>query len=195
MQIAAAVDEVRHRRRGVTIPTARRSSTHPRAYGTYPRILGRFVREQQVLTLEDAVRKMTGAVGGAACRSATAASCARGCYADVVIFDPNTIIDRATYEQPHQLSVGVRLRAGEWRAGRRRREGDGREAGDDRARAGVGGSVSDRVTGRIYFPNGASCCSTIFLSPTTISCMRSGTRNVAAALRTCSGVTARMRRT
>ena len=54
-----AVDEVRHRRRGVRSGDSAKIATHPRAYGTYPRILGRFVREQHLLTLEDAVRKMT----------------------------------------------------------------------------------------------------------------------------------------
>ncbi|HSH46774.1 MAG TPA: D-aminoacylase, partial [Longimicrobiales bacterium] len=81
--------------------------THPRAYGTFPRILGRYVREQGVLPLEDAIRKMSSAV-------ATRLSIQdrgllrEGMYADVVIFDPQTVRDRATYEEPHQLSVGVR---------------------------------------------------------------------------------------
>src|SRR5258705_4055025 len=83
-----------------------RGPVHPRSYGTYPRILGRYVREQHVLSLEDAVRKMSGAV-------ATRLSIrdrgvlAQGFYADVAVFDPATIIDRATFEQPHQLSTGV----------------------------------------------------------------------------------------
>jgi dihydroorotase/N-acyl-D-amino-acid deacylase len=81
--------------------------THPRAYGNYPRILGRFVREQRVLTLEDAVRKMTGAVA-ARLSLRDRGQLHEGMYADVVLFDPTTIIDRATYQQPNQLSVGVR---------------------------------------------------------------------------------------
>ena len=88
-------------------PDSAKISTHPRAYGTYPRILGRFVRENRVLTLEDAVRKMSGAVAerlGIRDRG----ELREGLHADIMIFDPNTIIDRATYEQPHQLSVGVR---------------------------------------------------------------------------------------
>lgn len=81
--------------------------THPRAYGTYPRILGKYVRDERVLRLEDAVRKATSAV-------ATRLSIPdrgllrEGFYADLVVFDPATIADRATFEQPHQLSVGVR---------------------------------------------------------------------------------------
>lgn len=81
--------------------------THPRAYGTYPRILGKYVREEHVLPLEDAVRKASSAV-------ATRLSIPdrgvlrEGFYADVVVFDPAAIRDRATFEQPHQLSAGVR---------------------------------------------------------------------------------------
>ena len=81
--------------------------THPRAYGNYPRILGRYVREQRVLTLEDAIRKMTGAVAQRL-SIPDRGRLGEGLYADVVVFDPETINDRATYEQPNQLSVGVR---------------------------------------------------------------------------------------
>ena len=80
--------------------------THPRAYGTYPRVLGAYVREQRLLTLEDAVRKMTGAVAdrlGLSKRGHLRA----GYYADVVLFDPQTIGDRATFADSHLLSVGV----------------------------------------------------------------------------------------
>jgi N-acyl-D-amino-acid deacylase len=80
---------------------------HPRAYGSYTRILGKYVREERVLPLEDAIRKMSWAVAsrlGLYERGRLHV----GCYADVVVFDPATVIDRATFEQPHQLSVGVR---------------------------------------------------------------------------------------
>jgi N-acyl-D-aspartate/D-glutamate deacylase len=80
---------------------------HPRAYGTYTRVLGRYVREERALTLEDAVRKMSGAVAqrlGLYRRGLLRP----GCFADVVIFDADTVADRATFEAPHQLSVGVR---------------------------------------------------------------------------------------
>ncbi len=87
-------------------PGTAKVATHPRAYGTYPRILGRFVREQHLLTLEDAVRKMTSAV--AERLSIHDRGLVReGMMADLMIFDPATIIDRATYEAPHQLSVGM----------------------------------------------------------------------------------------
>jgi dihydroorotase/N-acyl-D-amino-acid deacylase len=88
-------------------PDSAKIATHPRAYGTYPRILGHFVRQDHILTLEDAVRKMSGAVADRlAIRDR--GELREGMYADLMIFDPNTIIDRATYERPHQLSVGVR---------------------------------------------------------------------------------------
>ncbi|MCY3898734.1 MAG: D-aminoacylase [Caldilineaceae bacterium] len=80
--------------------------THPRAYGTYPRVLGHYVRELRLLTLEDAVHKMTGAVAdrlGLRLRG----HLRTGFYADIVLFDPRTISDRATFADSHQLSVGV----------------------------------------------------------------------------------------
>ena len=88
-------------------PAVVENLVHPRAYGTYPRILGRYVRDEGVLSLEEAVRKMSSAV--ATRLSITDRGLlAEGFYADVVIFDPATVIDRATYEEPHQLSVGIR---------------------------------------------------------------------------------------
>jgi dihydroorotase/N-acyl-D-amino-acid deacylase len=92
---------------GVDPDSMKGQMTHPRAFGNYPRILGRFVREQHLLTLEDAIRKMTWAVAERLSIHDRGMLHA-GMYADVVVFDPNTIIDRATYEQPNQLSVGVR---------------------------------------------------------------------------------------
>lgn len=79
---------------------------HPRAYGTYARVLGKYVREERVISLEDAVRKMSSALCdrlGLRDRG----QLREGFYADVVIFDPDTVGDRATFAEPHQLSVGV----------------------------------------------------------------------------------------
>lgn len=81
--------------------------THPRAYGSYPRILGRYVREQHLLTLEDAVRKMTSLPAGRLGLRERGQLHA-GFFADVVVLDPKTVMDRATYDKPHQLSVGIR---------------------------------------------------------------------------------------
>jgi N-acyl-D-aspartate/D-glutamate deacylase len=88
-------------------PDTTRAAVHPRSYGTYPRILGRFVREYKWLRLEDAVRKMTGATA-ARLSIRDRGELKEGWFADIMIFDPNTVIDRATYEQPHQLSVGMK---------------------------------------------------------------------------------------
>jgi len=87
-------------------PDAAVGMTHPRAYGTYPRILGKYVREERVIGLEEAIRKMSSAV--AARLSIRGRGLLKpGMYEDVVVFDPNTIGDRATFQDPHQLSVGV----------------------------------------------------------------------------------------
>jgi len=80
---------------------------HPRTYGTYPRILGHYVRDERVLPLEDAVRKMTSAVANRL-SIRDRGQLREGMFADVVIFDPATIIDRATFTAPHQISTGVR---------------------------------------------------------------------------------------
>ncbi|MFQ5979376.1 MAG: amidohydrolase family protein [Candidatus Heimdallarchaeota archaeon] len=79
---------------------------HPRRYGTYPRILGKYVREKHVLRLEEAIRKMTsfpaqkfGLLDRGVLRS--------GMNADITIFDPKTVIDKATYQDPHQFPEGI----------------------------------------------------------------------------------------
>ncbi len=79
---------------------------HPRAYGNYPRLLGRYVREQQVISLEEAIRKGTSAVARRLMIKERGLI-VEGYYADLIIFDPATVIDRATFENPHQLSVGI----------------------------------------------------------------------------------------
>jgi dihydroorotase/N-acyl-D-amino-acid deacylase len=79
---------------------------HPRAYGNYPRLLGRYVREQGVIPLEDAIRKATSAVANRL-SIGDRGTLREGARADVIVFDPATVIDRATFEAPHQLSVGV----------------------------------------------------------------------------------------
>ena len=87
-------------------PDSAEGLTHPRAYGTYPRILGKYVREEQVMPLEEAVRKMSSAVT-TRLSIQDRGILREGLYADIVMFDPETIIDRATFENPHQLSVGM----------------------------------------------------------------------------------------
>jgi dihydroorotase/N-acyl-D-amino-acid deacylase len=87
-------------------PAKAKGMTHPRAYGTFARILAKYVREEHVLTLEDAVRKMSSATAtrlGIRDRGLLAP----GMFADIVVFDADAVADRATYERPHQLAVGV----------------------------------------------------------------------------------------
>ena len=92
---------------GAQDPATARGSTHPRAYGNFPRIFRKYVREEGVLPLEDAVRKASSAV--ATRLSLTDRGVLKvGLKADVIVFDPATITDHATFEQPHQLSTGVR---------------------------------------------------------------------------------------
>jgi N-acyl-D-amino-acid deacylase len=79
---------------------------HPRAYGTFPRILRKYVREDGALTLPDAIRKFT-ALPASNMRLADRGVIKAGMWADIVVFDPETITDRATYENPNQLSQGM----------------------------------------------------------------------------------------
>jgi len=84
-----------------------KSSTHPRSYGNFARLLGKYVREEKVISLSEAVRRLSGL-------PATNLGLDRrgflkiGMFADLVVFDPQTIADRATFEKPHQYSVGVK---------------------------------------------------------------------------------------
>ena len=79
---------------------------HPRAYGTFPRILRKYVREEKKLRLEDAIRKFS-ALPAQRMRLADRGVLKAGMWADVVVFDPATISDRATFENPNQLSEGM----------------------------------------------------------------------------------------
>ena len=80
---------------------------HPRAFGSFPRVLGRYVREQKVLTWEDAIRKMT-ALPANTIGMVDRGLLAPGMAADVTVVDPSTVIDHATYEDAGQLSEGIR---------------------------------------------------------------------------------------
>jgi N-acyl-D-amino-acid deacylase len=79
---------------------------HPRAYGTFPRILRKYVREEKALTLEDAIRKFS-ALAAQRMRLTDRGVLKSGMWADVVVFDPSTIRDLATYDNPNQLSEGM----------------------------------------------------------------------------------------
>ena len=84
----------------------RRGHPHPRNFGTFPRILGEYVRNRGILRLEDAVRKMT-SLNAAKAGLLDRGLLRRGQYADVVIFDPATVIDHSTYVEPFQYSTGI----------------------------------------------------------------------------------------
>jgi len=79
---------------------------HPRAYGTFPRVLSKYVRQEKVLALEDAIRKFT-ALPAQRMRLTDRGVIKQGMWADVVIFDPATVHDRATFDNPNQLSEGM----------------------------------------------------------------------------------------
>ena len=83
-----------------------RGQPHPRAFGTFPRILGRYVREEKVLDLPEAIRKMT-SLAAAQLHIPERGTLREGYFADLVVFDPATVIDRATFENPKQYSTGV----------------------------------------------------------------------------------------
>ena len=88
-------------------PPFTKSAAHPRAYGNFARLLGKYVREEKVIPLAEAVHRLSGL-------PATNLGLDRrgfireGLFADIVVFDPATIADRASFEQPHQYAVGVR---------------------------------------------------------------------------------------
>lgn len=84
-----------------------RSNPHPRAYGTFARLLGKYVREEKVMSLQEAIRRLSGLPAGNLGLDRRGVLKV-GNYADIVIFDPTTIADKATFEKPHQYAVGVR---------------------------------------------------------------------------------------
>ncbi len=83
-----------------------RGTPHPRNYGTFPRVLGRYVRDRKVMPLETAIHKMTG-MPAARLKLQGRGTIAPGAFADLVAFDPDRVADRATFEEPHQYPVGI----------------------------------------------------------------------------------------
>jgi N-acyl-D-amino-acid deacylase len=84
-----------------------KSNAHPRAYGNVARLLGKYVREEKLIPLEAAIRRLT-ALPAANLKLDRRGALKPGCFADVVVFDPARIQDHATFEQPHQYATGVR---------------------------------------------------------------------------------------
>jgi len=83
-------------------------SPHPRSYGTFPRVLGHYVRERHVMSLETAIHKMTG-LPAAKIQLSQRGVIRPGAFADLVAFDPVTVLDRATFSEPHQYPAGIDL--------------------------------------------------------------------------------------
>jgi N-acyl-D-amino-acid deacylase len=84
-----------------------KTSTHPRAYGNFARLLGKYVRDEKAIPMEEAIRKLT-SLPADTLRVKDRGRIQPGLFADIVVFDPTTIADRATYEKPHQYAVGMR---------------------------------------------------------------------------------------
>jgi N-acyl-D-amino-acid deacylase len=84
-----------------------KTSTHPRAYGNFARLLGKYVRDEKVIPLAEAIRKLT-SFPAETLRVKERGRLQPDYYADVVVFDPNAIADRSTYENPHQYAVGMK---------------------------------------------------------------------------------------
>ncbi len=84
-----------------------KTSTHPRAYGNFARLLGKYVRDEHVIPMEEAIRKLT-SLPAANLRIKERGRLEPGYFADVVVFDPKTIADHSTYEKPHQYATGVK---------------------------------------------------------------------------------------
>jgi len=82
------------------------SNTHPRAYGNFSRVLGKYVRDEKVISMEEAIRKLT-ALPASNLKLKNRGSLAEGYFADIAIFNPETIQDHATFAEPHQLSTGM----------------------------------------------------------------------------------------
>ncbi len=93
---------------GEALAPGMRELVHPRNYGTFPRVLARFVREEKLLTLEDAVRKMT-SLPARTLRLKDRGMIREGNRADLVVFDPQTVLDRATFTEPHRLAAGIQF--------------------------------------------------------------------------------------
>jgi N-acyl-D-amino-acid deacylase len=121
-----------------------KSKTHPRAYGNFARLLGRYVRDEKLIPLEEAIRRLA-ALPAQNLGLDRRGLLKEGMFADVVAFDPATVGDRATFEEPHRYSVGMKhvlvngtpvLVDGEHIGSRPGRAlyGPGREAGSKKAR-------------------------------------------------------------
>ena len=88
-------------------PPFTKSSAHPRAYGNFARLLGKYVRDEKVIPLDEAIRRLTG-LPATNLELDRRGFLREGMFADVAIFDPAAVADRATFEKPHQFAIGMR---------------------------------------------------------------------------------------
>jgi N-acyl-D-amino-acid deacylase len=88
-------------------PPFTKANPHPRAYGNFARLLGKYVREEKVIPIEEAIRRLTG-LPATNLELDRRGFLREGMFADVIVFDPATIADRATFEKPHQFAVGMK---------------------------------------------------------------------------------------
>jgi N-acyl-D-amino-acid deacylase len=88
-------------------PPFTKANPHPRAYGNFARLLGKYVREEKVIPLAETVRRLTG-LPATNLELDRRGFLREGMFADVVVFDPATFADRATFEKPHQFAVGMK---------------------------------------------------------------------------------------
>ena len=117
------------------VPVFGQAAPHPRSYGTFARVLGRYVREKHIITLEDAVARMTGA-DRARLQLFDRGLLRPGMKADMAIFDPAAVADKATFEQPHQYAEGVLHVIVNGQAGAAGRQNDAGAAGPGALRSG-----------------------------------------------------------
>src|SRR5688572_9479348 len=82
------------------------SNPHPRTYGTFARFLGKYVRDEKVATLQDAIRRLT-SLPAETFKLKNRGCLKKECFADIVVFDPKTIQDHSTFDKPHQYATGV----------------------------------------------------------------------------------------
>jgi N-acyl-D-amino-acid deacylase len=88
-------------------PPFTKANPHPRAYGNFARLLGKYVRDEKVIPLEEAIRRLTG-LPATNLELDRRGFLREGMFADIAVFDPATIADKATFEKPHQFAVGMK---------------------------------------------------------------------------------------
>lgn len=132
-----------------------RGNPHPRYYGTFPRVLGRYVREDKVITLEEAVRKMTSA-NAAKIGIYDRGLVRPGQWADIAIFNPETVIDNSTWEKPHQYASGIEYVLVNGQVVLARGQHTGARPGQIIRGSGVAEAKSDRAAAEWVIRNGGN---------------------------------------